>query len=704
MAQTDKYKNTFKDEAYELLAELETSLLELEESPGNKELVGRVFRAMHTIKGSGAMFGFDDISQFVHEIETVFDLVRNGKIPVTRKLVDSTLLARDHIRSMLDSCDRGAPADEAKTKSILSVFHEILSMGGKQNSEKTNALHQQVAQAQGGNATVYRIQFRPATTIFMNGTNPLLLLKELQALGDARIVAYTDKIPLLDEINPEFCYTSWDIVLTTQREVNVIQDVFIFVADSSEVDIRTIDTAVITEGSEEQKKLGEILVERGVISKDTIQQALSSRKHLGEILSESGVVTDEGIQSALFEQSMVREVIKKRQSTETSANIRVPAVKLDHFVNLVGELVITQQRLSQLASLQNNSELLSVSEAVDRLTTELRDSAFSIRMVPIETTFNKLKRLVRDLSGELKREAEMTTSGGDTELDKTVIDQLNDPLVHIIRNCIDHGIEKPDARVAAGKPRKGTIHLSAAHSGPHVMIQIKDDGKGMDPVAIKSKAVEKGIIASNAELSEKECIELIFAPGFSTAKEITSVSGRGVGMDVVRRTIDMLRGSIDINTKHGAGTTITITLPLTLAIIEGLQVVIGGERFVLPLSAIEECIELTREDTAKSNGKHLANVRGEMVPYIRLKEWFLFPATPTNGEQIAIARIGNQRVGFVVDHVIGKLQTVIKTLGKIYKNTQGISGATILGDGQIALIVDIVQILHKVEQSNNHSI
>ena len=316
-------------------------------------------------------------------------------------------------------------------------------------------------------------------------------------------------------------------------------------------------------------------------------------------------------------------MFEKKRGGEPASSIRVPAAKLDDFVDLVGELVIIQQRLSQTAVSQNNTELLSIAEEVERLTVELRDSAFSVRMLPIGTLFGKFKRLVHDLSRELGREVEMTTDGAETELDKTVIEQMNDPLVHLIRNSIDHGIEPPETREATGKPRRGIIHLSAIHSGSSVLIQIRDDGKGLDTNAIRNKAIEQGLITGGAELSEKELFALIFLPGFSTAKKVTSVSGRGVGMDVVKRTIDALRGSIEINSRYGAGTTITIKLPLTLAIIEGLQVEVGGEHYVLPLSVVEECVELSREDVVKSHGRHIMNVRGDVVPYIRLREWFM---------------------------------------------------------------------------------
>lgn len=700
MSQIDKHKETFKEEAYELLGELETAFLAMEESPDNKELIGRVFRAMHTIKGSGAMFGFDDIAGFMHDVESVFEQVRDGKIAVTKHLINLGLSARDQIRAMLDAYGGNEPVDESKSKEILAAFKKLISHEEKKDGTAKAADVKSSEEINNENI-VYRIHFRPAKNIFMNGTNPIYLLNELKELGECKVIAYVEMVPPIDEINPEFCYTHWDIILTTGKGVDAIKDVFIFIADDCELNIKIVDGYSGLGDAADNEKIGNILIDRGVISQDDIKKALSSQKRLGEILIDAEAVTNEGLRSALAEQSLIRDVRKKRQNVETHSNIRVPAEKLDHFVDLVGELVILQQRLSRTASRQNDPELFAIAEEVERLTVELRDSAFSVRMVPIGTTFNKLKRLVRDLSNELGKETEMMTDGGETELDKTVIEQLNDPLVHLIRNSIDHGLEPPGVREASGKPKTGVIHLSACHSGSHVIIQIRDDGKGIDKCAVRARAIEKGLVAANAELPEKECYALILEPGFSTAKEITSVSGRGVGMDVVRQTIAALRGSIDIESKKGKGTTITITLPLTLAIIEGLQVEIGGEFFVMPLSAVEECIELTREDVVKSNGRHIANVRGEIVPYIRLKDWFFLDGEKKDIEQIVITRTGDRRVGFVVDRVVGEHQTVIKTLGAVYKNVRGVSGATILGDGRVAMIIDIPHLIQAAEMEES---
>jgi two-component system chemotaxis sensor kinase CheA len=544
----------------------------------------------------------------------------------------------------------------------------------------------------------YRIRFRPAKRVFDDGTNPLLLLNELLQLGAGRIVAQTDEIPLLNELDPEACYIYWDIILTTDKGIDAIKDVFIFVEDTCELSIDQLDEAYSSESNGEPKKLGEILLERGDISNEALMKVLNSKKRIGEILVDLGAVSPDKIESALAEQEHIKE-IQKKKAGDQSSSIRVPAEKLDSLVNMVGELVTLQSRLTQIASRQNDPHLTQVAEEVERLVADLRDTTMSVRMLPISTTFGKFRRLVRDLSGELGKEINLVTEGGETELDKTVIDRLSDPLVHLLRNSIDHGIELPDARGVAGKPRQGTITLSASHSGASVLIQIKDDGAGLDVEKIRQAAVEKGLINSDSSLSERELNALIMQPGFSTAQKVTNVSGRGVGMDVVKRNIDSLQGSIELASQKGVGTTITMKLPLTLAIIDGLLVEIGEESFVMPLSAIEECVELKRGDAEKHHGQNLITIRGELVPYILLRDLFKIHGEPPVIEQIVTTQTDGRRVGFVVDQIVGQHQTVIKPLGRMYRGVEEVSGATVLGDGRVVLILDLQKLVKKAEQS-----
>jgi len=684
------HREAFREEAHELLTELESALLELEENPVDANLIGCAFRAMHTIKGSGAMFGFYEVAELTHEVETVFDQVRNGTTSVTKDLIDKTLKAGDLIRCLLSS--NGA-VDESERQQLISTFRQMAAppedkpvhvgsdnpAGALRESEEDEKL--------------YRIRFRPSPDIFLTGTDPLLLLKELRDLGKCRIIAHLCDIPSLDSMDPERCYTYWDIILSTAKGINAIKDVFIFVEEDSEIHITIIDDSGNSIDKPIYKKLGEILVERGDLTTEDMEQVLQKKKLFGEILVESGLADPSKVEAALVEQQQIREAQQKRQMSAAAASIRVPSEKLDTLVNLVGELVTVQARLSQTAGLRNDTHLLQIAEEVERLTSELRDSTLNIRMMPIGSTFSKFKRLVRDLSQQLEKEVEMVTEGAGTELDKTVIERLNDPLVHIIRNSIDHGIESPETRQAAGKPRQGTVHLTAEHSGDSVILTIRDDGAGLDKNAIRAKAIEKKLILESAELSDRELFALIFAPGFSTAKKITGVSGRGVGMDVVKQSIEALRGTIDITSQKGEGTTITIKLPLTLAIIESLMVKIGDEYFVMPLSLVEECVELTSNDIERAHGRNLANVRGSMIPYIPLRQRFLLGDKDPAIQHVVVTEVAGERIGLLVDSVIGEHQTVIKSLGRMYRDVQGLSGATILGDGSVALILDVPQLV-----------
>lgn len=690
--------DAFREEAYELLSELESSLLELLESPENTDLVGRVFRAMHTIKGSGAMFGFEGIASFTHELETAFDLVRSGRLKVNRELVDLTLAGRDFILSLLDSGEPSFSGDQQERERIVGGLRQLSLWDVEADAATVEALTATPAgvDPQKVQEAIYRIRFKPGPGILRMGTNPILLLNELRELGRGIIVAQNSAIPSLDEMDAELCYTYWDVILSTGCGMGAIRDVFLFVEDESEISIDVIDDGSDLAEDADYKKLGDILVERNDITQEEVRAVLMAQKRFGEILVSRGLLPAEKVESALLEQHAVRDLKEKRRAEERATSVRVPSQKLDTLVDLVGELVTMQARLSRTAQQLSDPSLLAVSEEVERLTVELRDNTMSIRMLPIGTTFSKFKRLVHDLSCDLGKEIVLTLEGEETELDKTVIERLGDPLVHLVRNSVDHGIEPPAVRESAGKPRHGTIHLSAMHSGASVLIQIRDDGKGMDTASIRAKAVETGLIAPEADLSEKELFALVFAPGFSTARAVTSVSGRGVGMDVVKRNIDALGGTIEITSARGAGTTVTLKLPLTLAIIEGLLVDVGDSFYVLPLSLVEECVELTAQDVARSHRKPLAVVRGELVPYIRLRDYFGIEGERPSIEQVVISEVDGFRLGFVVDLIVGEHQTVIKSLGKIYRSVEGVSGATILGDGTVALILDIVKLANQV--------
>jgi len=679
----DLHSQTYIEETRDLLFEMEISLIELEDRPEDMEIVNKIFRYIHTIKGSGAMFGFDEIVAFSHEIETVFDLVREGKIPVTDELISLSLSAKDEIHDMIESGCKGFTGYNEKREKILSSFHEIAGLA-QTVDEKTSVAF---PEAEEKVLKILRIRFHPPENLFLSGTNPLHLLEELKELGDCKITAYTDLIPSLSDYVPEYCYTYWDIVLTTIEAVQRVQDVFIFVEDIADVKIDIIGR----EDYLQDKRIGEILLDRGDLNSKDLEKALAAQNLIGEILTEKGIVKNRQIEAALKEQQAVREVQNKPKADEVT-NIKVSSDRLDKLVDLVSEIVIIQARLNQTAYRKGDIEMIGIAEEMERLVTELRGNALNIRMVPIGTIFTKFKRLVRDLSAELGKEVEIITDGAETELDKTVIDKLNEPLVHLIRNCIDHGIETPSVREMSGKARQGKILLSAFNSGANVLIQIKDDGKGLDKDVIYGKAFEKGLVSSDVQLSEKEIFSLIFEPGFSTAKEVTNISGRGVGMDVVKRFIDGLGGSIDISSEINRGTTITLKLPLTLAIIEGLLSNIGDSYFVFPLSLVEESIVLKNGEARQRN---ILNVRGEIIPYFYLKHIFNIPSEEKL-QQAVIINLDGHKLGFVVDRIIGEHQTVIKNLGRFYRDVKGFSGATILGDGNVAIILDVPELVRRV--------
>ncbi len=689
------HRTVYREEAVELLGQLEASLLELENTPDDTELVASVFRALHTIKGSGAMFGFDDIAGFTHEIETVFDDVRAGRIPVTPELVGITLAARDHIGVLLHAGE-GTDGSDSAAAGILERLRRVAlpSLSDTTREEVASGTAPAPAENRIGGPISYRLRFAPASDIFLTGTNPLLLFRELRRLGEFSLIAQLDRIPELDAFDGEQCYTYWDAVLTTTAGEDAVRDVFIFVEDCAQLTIQAISA-----GREEQRaRLGELLVERGDIAREEAEKLIGNRPRVGEILVQAGLVSEDRVHAALLEQQHLDSLREKRVKAEAATSLRVPAAKLDSLVNIVGELVTVQARLSSYALGSGDSEIAFIAGEVERLAELLRDSTMSVRMLPIGETFRRLKRLVRDLSSELGKKVELTTEGDETELDKTVVEQLADPLVHLIRNAIDHGIETPDVRVARGKPAGGRIHLSAAHAGAFVLVKISDNGFGLDRVAIRARAIEKGLIDAGAELTEKDIDALILAPGFSTAPRVTGISGRGVGMDVVRRQLDSLRGFLSIASTTGQGTTVTLKIPLTLAIIDGLLVEAGGASFVVPLSNVLECIELSERGGA-SGRRALVTVRGELVPYIVLRERFAIPGDPPHIEQVIIADTRLGKCGFVVDRVIGDHHTVIKNLGSLYRHVDEVSGATILGDGTVALILDVDKVAAAEETS-----
>jgi two-component system chemotaxis sensor kinase CheA len=729
----DKFRETFREEAEELLSQLEDVLLELETRPEDVELVNAAFRAVHTIKGSAGMFGFEKAGRFTHDLENLLDACRGGLRAVDSRVIDLSLRARDKIRAMLAEADSSGPFDE-EAQALMAEFRAAVEDGARSSPSSGSgeaapgasplatpsrivppastsdqkasgtpvgqdaALHpdarQAVAEQSGsksGTEETYRIVFEPAPEIFMNGTKVLKLIEELADLGTLSVVPAVEVIPPIELLDPERCYVSWHAILTTSSGIDAIRDVFIFVEGASKVVVEHLD--IPDEDGGRQKRVGEMLLERGLVRPEDLGQALKSQKRLGEVLLENKVLKPSDLESVLAEQAHIKHA-QEHQHDTSAMSVRVASVKLDQLVDLVGEMVTLQARLTSSTSTMGDTTLSGIAEQLERLVSQLRDNAMSVRMLPIGSTFNKFRRVVRDLSSELGKDVELLTEGAETELDKTVIERLNDPLVHIIRNSLDHGVESPEQRKAAGKPTKGTVCLKASHSGAHVVIQVSDDGKGLDMDAIRRKATERGLIAPGEVLSDADAGLLIFRAGFSTAASVTSVSGRGVGMDVVKREIDSLGGTVSVESSPGVGSTISLQIPLTLAIIEGLLVRIADEHFVLPLSSVEACIELPEDAGQASDGARLLSYRGDLLPYVELRDAFAIQGTVPGFRQVVVVNSQEHKIGFVVDAVIGDYQTVIKPLGRMFKDVSGISGATILGDGTVALIIDFNRLAH----------
>ncbi|MGR9184722.1 chemotaxis protein CheA [Rhizobium leguminosarum] len=652
----------FRTEAAECLEAIEAGLLDLTHQLDNKDLVDAVFRGLHTLKGSGAMFGFEALAAFTHHCETAFDRVRKGEVAATSELVAAVLAAQDHMRALVDQPD----ADHGDTGNKLLAQLQA-AVGGKQAAAAAAPAAvpppAAVRDAPAKKKNSWRIRFSLPANSMANGTNPLGLLDELRDLGECSVRANTSAIPALDDLVPTELHISWDVTLTSEQDRSAIDDVFIFVLDDMELSVEEISgTAAATAAPVEER---------------------------------AAPVPVAATSTAVPEFRPVEAVPAKREApaavsqAKAAENVRVPAERLDELMDRVGELVIAQSRLSQLASASTDIALRSVSEEIERLSGELRDTMMVLRMVPVATLFSRFRRLVHDLARETGKVIELVTEGESTEVDKTVIERLADPLVHLVRNSIDHGLETPADRLASGKTEAGTVTLSARQAGGEVIISIKDDGRGINRERVRAKAESSGLIQPGQPLSDSELLQLIFAPGFSTAAAITNLSGRGVGMDVVKKTVEALRGAIDIVSMPGQGSEVSLRIPLTLAIIDGLLVRVGSGRYVIPLSAVEECLELSLEEDLRSRGRSFISLRDSLVPFLRLRDLFRTGTKPDVHQKVVVISTGTERVGLVVDQIIGDHQTVIKSMSKLHNNVATFSGATILGDGSVALILDV---------------
>ncbi|RDJ19966.1 chemotaxis protein CheA [Bosea caraganae] len=650
---------TFRQEAAELLDSLELALLDLSQTPQDRELIDTAFRALHTIKGSGAMFGFEQVAAFTHDFETAFDLIRKGEIEANRDIVSVALAAKDYIRALIED---PSSTDAIIGEAILDDLKRFVSVPDAPGAASSAAPAAGVAT----NQTGWRIGIAYEPDILRNGTNPLALLDDLRALGPCAVLANLDNVPELDALDPETCLVTWDVLLTSDCGVDAIEDVFMFVRDEMKLTIEP----VLADGG----LLEEALPPEAIVMAPPAAAAVAPK-------------------AAPAPEPVTEKVEFNRRAEDKTSTVRVQAERLDELMDRVGELVIAQARLSQLAHSGSDIAIKAIAEEIERLASGLRDSTMGVRMVPMGSLFGRFRRLVHDLSRDLAKPVEFVTVGEDTELDKTMIERLADPLVHLIRNAIDHGIEGPEQRAGTAKDATGRIELAARYVGAQVLVTVTDDGAGLDAARIRAKAEEQGLLAPGAAMSDQDIYQFLFHPGFSTAKTISTLSGRGVGMDVVKRTIESLRGSIELSTRPGNGTTVTLRLPLTLAIIEGLLTRVGDGRYIIPLSAVEECVELTAADDARARGRNFLNVRGDLVPFLRLRDLFDAEGEADQHQKIIITSKGDTRIGLVVDQIIGSHQTVIKSLSKLHADVTMFSGATILGDGSAALILDVAQLV-----------
>jgi two-component system chemotaxis sensor kinase CheA len=649
---------TFLQEADELIADIEQCALALT-SEYDSETVNRLFRAFHTIKGSAGMCGLDAVAGFTHHLESLLDRVRRGEVAVTPSLAAIILQAADQIRRLLNAAqEESAPSEstEVLLSAIANFTGDAAETDGGKN-QKTSLSPDVSADRQ----TTWRIRFHPNPRLLANGGSPAGLFRELRTLGACEVIAHTDEIPAVELIESDRCYLWWSITLHTTVDENAIRDVFLFVVDDSLLEI---------------ERLGNQPPEPGRVDGGTEKIECANQAN--------GTTRSSPNQPP-------KEILKQ-------ATVRVPAERLDLLVNLVGEFVMNQSCLAQAAAQAGVSEFTNPVQVLERLVAELRDTVLGIRMLPIGTLFGRFRRVVHDLASELGKEVDLATEGAETELDKSILDRLGEPLIHGLRNCLDHGIEPASERRAKGKPARATVRLTAAHTGSNVVITVEDDGRGIDREAVRAKAIEKQLVAPDAILSDKDIINLILLPGFSTAREVTNVSGRGVGMDAVRRQIEALRGTLALESTEGKGTRASITLPLTLAIIDGLLVQTGADQFIIPLTAVTENVELRRADRARHNGRNVIAVRGELIPYIDLRQAFQIGGDACDIEKVVIVRHGEDRVGLVVERVVGTHQTVIQSLGKFYRNVEVVSGATIMGNGRVALIMDIAAVVRHAER------
>ncbi|KFF83359.1 chemotaxis protein CheA [Pseudomonas syringae] len=677
----DQAQQTFIVEARELLQAMEESLLQLESEPGDQDAIGAVFRAAHTIKGSAGLFGLTPIVSFTHIVEDVLDRLREGSVSVNAELIAVLLKSGDHMLELIDVvASRGqqmqqpALEREAALRQALQVFQAPASAGAADSASASV-----VSDDEPSAEVLWHISLRFGVDVFRNGMDPLSFLRYLNTLGQmVQVTTVTDSIPAVEAWDPESCHLGFEIDFRSAAGHAAINEVFDFVREDCAVEITAVNetpTPVEPTGTE-------------LVSQHEHSPIVAS----GELLGDQRAVPRTPATATAVE----RPSSGSEQKNKDGRYVRVNADKLDELINLVGELVIASAGASLLAKSCDNDPLQEASSTVSGLVEQILDGALHLRMIPIGDTFNRFRRVVRDVSQELGKDIDLIINGAETELDKTVVEKIGDPLMHLLRNSMDHGIESAEARRAAGKPAKGHLSLNAYHDSGSIVIEIADDGAGLNRERILDKAQQRGLVAAGASLTDQEIYNLIFEPGFSTAEAVTNLSGRGVGMDVVKRNITLLRGTVDLDSQPGQGTIVRIRLPLTLAIINGFLVGIDQSTYVIPLDMVQECIELDEHNRQLTRDSGYLDLRGEVLPLVYLRDHFNHEGPAARRQNVVVVRYAEHKAGLVVDDLLGEFQTVIKPLGKLFGALRGISGSTILGSGAVALILDIPALLNQI--------
>jgi two-component system chemotaxis sensor kinase CheA len=688
-------------EARELLADMEKALLDLEAQGGSGELINAAFRAAHTIKGSAGLFDLELITSFTQVLENVLERFRSGELQISPEFVSLLLACCDYLGLLVDAIERQTEHDDPEPTRRAQLLDRLRELAPPHTGRGALARQRQAAQA----ATPvseghWHLSLRFAPEAMRKGVDPLALIAHLRSLGTLiYIQTRSELLPPADQFDPELCYLAFELGLKTSLARTTLEQAFELSRDSCDVRMlppqsMVADYIQIIQGlPESRRKLGELLISSGALTEQQLQDALDSQAaanrepapRLGEVLVREQLVAAPVIAAALNKQKS----LEQRRTVEQRL-VKVDAHKLDQLIGLVGELVIANEGARVMAGRLHVPELVEVMGRVGQIVEYVRDRALDMRMVPIGEVFQRFPRVVRDVSKELGKDIQLVISGAETELDKSMVDKLSDPLLHIVRNAIDHGIEPMSERVAAGKRPQGRLRLHAEHESGCIVIEILDDGRGLHRDKILGKAIQRGLVSADANLSDAQVHELLFMPGFSTAEAVTNLSGRGVGMDVVKRGVEELRGEIEIATQPGRGTRLRIRLPLTLAIIDGFQVAVDDTTYVIPLESVVECVAMS---SGSAGGQNLFSLRGEPLPYVRLRD--MFRLSPFRGarESLVVVSHGEHRVGLVVDRLLGDMQAVIKPLGTLFRGNKAVSSSTILGDGSVALILDVATLV-----------